>query len=81
MAGLRLWRHPDHGNLPTERVLPVAEQTGLMLPLTLRVLGMMLAQQHAWRAEGWQIPVSVNVSVSCIRNPEFALVIRQVLKT
>jgi len=49
--------------------------------LTLRVLAMTLAQQRAWRAEGWQIPVSVNVSASCIRNPEFALVIRQVLKT
>ena len=75
------WRHPDHGDVPTERVLPVAEQAGLMLPLTLRVLAMTLAQQQAWRAEGRQIPVSLNVSASCIRNPEFALVIRQVLKT
>ena len=84
LAGLEAlvrWRHPDHGNLPTERVLPVAEQTGLMLPLTLRVLAMTLAQQHAWRAEGWQIPVSVNLAASCVRNPEFALVVRQVLKT
>ncbi|HSA81503.1 MAG TPA: EAL domain-containing protein [Geminicoccaceae bacterium] len=79
--GLVRWHDPDHGNLPAERVLPVAEQSGLMLPLTLRVLAMSLAQQHAWRAEGWQIPVSVNVSASCVRNPEFALVVRQVLKT
>jgi EAL domain-containing protein (putative c-di-GMP-specific phosphodiesterase class I) len=52
-----------------------------MLNARLRVLAITLAQQHAWRAEGWQIPVSINVSARCIRNPEFALVIRQVLKT
>jgi EAL domain-containing protein (putative c-di-GMP-specific phosphodiesterase class I) len=52
-----------------------------MLNARLRVLAITLAQQHAWRAEGWQIPVSMNVSARCIRNPEFALVIRQVLKT
>ena len=46
------WDHPQFGLLGPGAFLPLAEQTGLMRPLTLRVLGDALAQCARWRDEG-----------------------------
>jgi EAL domain-containing protein (putative c-di-GMP-specific phosphodiesterase class I) len=41
----------------------LAEDTGLMQPLTAFVLESALRQRHAWRQEGYDFPVSVNLSM------------------
>ena len=46
------WEHPQRGQVTTARFLRLAEETGLILPLTLRVLRLTLDQQRIWRAEG-----------------------------
>ena len=46
------WEHPQFGLLGPGAFLPLAEQTGLMRPLTLRVLDDALAQCARWRDEG-----------------------------
>jgi len=56
------WQHPRLGLLAPDEFLPLAEREGLMRALTLEVLDRALAQQHAWRQAGHQIPVAVNVS-------------------
>jgi EAL domain-containing protein (putative c-di-GMP-specific phosphodiesterase class I) len=55
------WDHPQFGLLGPGAFLPLAEQTGLMRPLTLRVLNDALAQCAAWRDEGVDLPVAVNL--------------------
>src|SRR4051794_23530095 len=55
------WEHPQFGLLGPGAFLPLAEQTGLMRPLTLRVLNDALAQCAAWREEGLEIAVAVNL--------------------
>jgi EAL domain-containing protein (putative c-di-GMP-specific phosphodiesterase class I) len=55
------WDHPQFGLLGPGAFLPLAEQTGLMRPLTLRVLNDALAQCAAWRDEGLDLPVAVNL--------------------
>ena len=55
------WDHPQFGLLGPGAFLPLAEQTGLMRPLTLRVLDDALAQCAAWRDEGLNLPVAVNL--------------------
>jgi diguanylate cyclase (GGDEF)-like protein/PAS domain S-box-containing protein len=56
------WDHPQFGLLGPGAFLPLAEQTGLMRPLTLRVLGDALAQCARWRDEdGLELPVAVNL--------------------
>ena len=56
------WDHPQFGLLGPGAFLPLAEQTGLMRPLTLRVLGDALAQCARWRDEdGLNLPVAVNL--------------------
>jgi diguanylate cyclase (GGDEF)-like protein len=55
------WDHPQFGLLGPGAFLPLAEQTGLMRPLTLRVLDDALAQCARWRDEGLSLPVAVNL--------------------
>ena len=55
------WDHPQFGLLGPGAFLPLAEQTGLMRPLTLRVLDDALAQCARWRDEGLMLPVAVNL--------------------
>jgi diguanylate cyclase (GGDEF)-like protein/PAS domain S-box-containing protein len=55
------WEHPQFGLLGPGAFLPLAEQTGLMRPLTLRVLDDALGQCARWLAAGLRLPVAVNL--------------------
>jgi diguanylate cyclase (GGDEF)-like protein len=56
------WQHPERGVLPPGAFLPLAEQTGLIIPLSKQVLAMAIAQASAWRQAGGPIQVAVNLS-------------------
>jgi diguanylate cyclase (GGDEF)-like protein len=58
------WQHPERGLLGPGEFLPVAEQTALMLPLTLRVLDMALADCRRWLDGGRTLSVAVNLAVA-----------------
>jgi EAL domain-containing protein (putative c-di-GMP-specific phosphodiesterase class I) len=75
------WQHPEHGRIATPRFLRLAEQSGLILPLTLRVLGLALEQQRIWRSEGWDLAVAINLANSCLQNLQFPNLLTQVLQT
>lgn len=75
------WEHPHHGQIPAARFLRLAEECGLMLPLTLRVLSLTLRQQSAWRAESWDLGVAINLAGACLQNQQFPMILGQVLKT
>jgi diguanylate cyclase (GGDEF)-like protein len=66
------WAHPSHGLLYPDRFLPLAEQTGLMRQLTLIVLQTALRQGQAWRREGLDLPVAVNLSVANLLDAHLA---------
>ena len=55
------WDHPQFGLLGPGAFLPLAEQTGLMRPLTLRVLDDALAQCARWHDQGLVLGVAVNL--------------------
>jgi diguanylate cyclase (GGDEF)-like protein len=56
------WTHPVRGPIPPDEFVPVAEQTGLIRPLTLHVLERALSHVANWRTEGHALRVSVNLS-------------------
>ncbi|MGZ6674422.1 MAG: putative bifunctional diguanylate cyclase/phosphodiesterase, partial [Solirubrobacteraceae bacterium] len=56
------WAHPVHGWLAPDEFIPLAEHTGLIVPLTNYVLDHALRQMGAWRAQGLDIGVAVNLS-------------------
>ncbi|MCY1284939.1 diguanylate cyclase (GGDEF) domain protein [compost metagenome] len=63
------WRHPQHGMLPPDEFVKLAENTGLITPLTLWVLETALGQRYAWHEEGDERPISVNLSAHDLRDP------------
>jgi EAL domain-containing protein (putative c-di-GMP-specific phosphodiesterase class I) len=57
------WIHPERGMVPPDEFIPLAEQTGVIKPLTAWVLDAALAQCRAWRDSGLELTVAVNLSV------------------
>ncbi len=57
------WRHPERGLVPPDEFVPLAESSGLIEALTSHVLDSAVGQAAAWRAQGLELRVAVNVSV------------------
>jgi EAL domain-containing protein (putative c-di-GMP-specific phosphodiesterase class I)/GGDEF domain-containing protein len=57
------WQHPEHGIIPPDQFIPVAERTGLIIPLTLWVLQQSLLQCRQWNEMGLDISVAVNLTM------------------
>jgi diguanylate cyclase (GGDEF)-like protein len=62
------WNHPDRGLLYPDVFLPLAEQAGLMRRLALRVLERSLRDLQEWRAQGLELSMAVNLSVSNLQD-------------
>lgn len=60
------WDHPQLGIIRPDDFLPLAQEVGLMAPLTRRVLDLALAECRRWRDRGLDWTVSVNVSGSSL---------------
>ena len=57
------WQHPEHGIIVPDRFIPVAERTGLIIPLTLWVLQQSLLQCRKWNEMGMDLSVAVNLTM------------------
>jgi diguanylate cyclase (GGDEF)-like protein/PAS domain S-box-containing protein len=56
------WNHPREGLMPPDRFIPMAEDTGIIHPLTAWVIDSALSQLCKWLADGLDVSVSLNVS-------------------
>jgi EAL domain-containing protein (putative c-di-GMP-specific phosphodiesterase class I) len=65
------WVHPRRGLITPDEFIPLAEQVGLMRPLTLHVLGTALMQCRAWRDDGMNVGVGVNLSTQNLLDLQF----------
>ncbi len=74
------WPHPELGMLPPDRFIPLAEQTGLIVPLTEWVLNAALAQVATWAQEGLEVAVSVNLSLRNLRDPHLCETVASLLR-
>lgn len=57
------WNHPQRGCIEPDEFIPLAEQTGLIKPLTTWVLDMAVQQCLEWRSIWPEFNVAVNLSV------------------
>lgn len=73
------WRHPKRGLVMPASFIPVAEDSGLILPLGEHVLRESCLQAREWRDRGFDIGVAVNISAVQFRQEDFTDVVLRVL--
>ena len=65
------WRDPELGEVSPAEFIPVAEESGFIVPLGAWVLERAVTQAAAWAVAGRAMPVSVNVSALQFQQPGF----------
>ncbi|NNM68905.1 MAG: EAL domain-containing protein [Gallionella sp.] len=75
------WLHPERGLVSPQQFIPLAEDTGLILPIGLWVLETACAQIKAWEANplACELQLAVNVSARQFHQPDFVEQVRAVL--
>ncbi|MGB7846412.1 MAG: EAL domain-containing protein [Candidatus Acidiferrum sp.] len=74
------WRHPELGLITPDRFIPVAENTGLIIPIGEWVLRTACLQALQWQSEGFPpLTVAVNVSPVQFRQKAFPELVQRVL--
>jgi diguanylate cyclase (GGDEF)-like protein/PAS domain S-box-containing protein len=74
------WRHPQRGLLQPHQFVPVAEETGLIVPLGSWVLHTACAQARTWLDAGLPAArMAVNISARQFRRPDFGAQVADVL--
>jgi EAL domain-containing protein (putative c-di-GMP-specific phosphodiesterase class I) len=81
VEALLRWKGPDGNGISPTTVVGVAENTGLIGPLTIWVLNAVLRQAQAFNREGRDLRFSVNLSTRTLVDQELPDVIAQSLRT
>jgi diguanylate cyclase (GGDEF)-like protein len=74
------WSHPRLGLVAPDDFVPIAERTGLIVPMTAFVLESALRDCARWRAEGRDLGVAVNVSPRGLLAPHFVAEVASLLE-
>ncbi|MBI4767879.1 MAG: EAL domain-containing protein [Deltaproteobacteria bacterium] len=81
VEALLRWQNPELGNVPPMRLIPVAEETGLIVPIGQWVLKTACSQNVSWQSQGLpEICVAVNLSVRQIMDDSLLRDIRAILR-
>ncbi|MBT0570314.1 EAL domain-containing protein [Curvibacter sp. CHRR-16] len=68
---LTRWCDPTEGMIPPSIFIPIAEESGLIGPLTQWLLQRCFAELARWQAAGLQLGISINVSALTLMHPRF----------
>lgn len=80
MEALVRWQHSELGRISPGKFIPLAEQTGLIVPLGEWILRKSCEQNKAWQEKGYPpMNLSVNVSIRQLEDPRFLEKVQQIL--
>jgi diguanylate cyclase (GGDEF)-like protein/PAS domain S-box-containing protein len=73
------WPHPGGGYVLPARFIPVAELSGIIVPLGEWILRQACRQAQVWIDAGWHLRLAVNLSAVQLRQADFAAVMERIL--
>ena len=80
VEALARWQHPERGVIPPDEFIPVAERTGLIIPLTLWVMHRALTQCRQWLDQGLDLSIAVNLTMWNLETQELPDQINSLLR-
>jgi len=73
VEALMRWQHPEWGTVPPDRFIPVAEEAGLIRPMTDWLVDEVCQQLLHWRQDRLPVPrVAINLSTRSFHEPDFS---------
>ena len=76
------WQHPEKGMLLPAEFIPLAEETGLIIPLGKLILELIIEQVNVWRKAGLcDFKVALNLSPKQLEHGDFIKMVNQVTAT
>ena len=81
MEALLRWNHPKKGVISPDQFIPVAEQNGMITPITDWVLESALKQANEWKQSGLTSCVAVNISARSFQNPKLVQRIQSAIRS
>ncbi|MDQ1293025.1 MAG: hypothetical protein QG608_906 [Actinomycetota bacterium] len=73
------WQHPERGLMAPGEFLPLAEQTGLIVPLSKWVMAKALGQAALWLGGGRPLQIAVNMSPRWLQNVDVPDIVASLL--
>ena len=81
LEALIRWNHPELGMIVPDRFIPLAEETGLIVPIGEWVIRECCRQISAWKVKGYpSFPISINVSPVQLKRQNFSEVVGQIIE-
>ena len=79
MEALIRWNHPDLGLIPPFDFIPMAEETGLIVPMGEWIIRTACAQTKLWHDKGYKLYVAVNLSACQFQQKDLVEMIDQIV--
>lgn len=74
------WQSEELGLLTPNEFIPLAEETGFIIPIGEWVIREACFQIQSWKKQGIVLPIAMNLSIRQFHNKEFIPALRQILK-
>ena len=75
------WTHPEHGLVPPDQFIPLAEQNGTIIPIGEWVLDQACRQLREWHDQGFMdLRMAVNLSTVQLHHAELPRVVNNLLQ-
>ncbi|OMF10797.1 bifunctional diguanylate cyclase/phosphodiesterase [Paenibacillus sp. FSL H7-0331] len=82
LEALVRWIHPEHGLISPVEFIPIAEETGLIVPIGEWILQTACEQAKLWQVQGFpKLRISVNLSARQVQQKNLVEKISSILKT